>query len=61
MPMTRADESRRATLPDATPGDLFDIRTPGNGDFSAGALIVAYIAATNEPDRVSRRAGQRPA
>lgn len=33
MPTTQADEKRRVTLPDAKPGDLFDIRSPGNGDF----------------------------
>lgn len=33
MPTTRADQKRRVTLPDANPGDLFDIRSPGNGDF----------------------------
>ncbi|MCY4627212.1 MAG: hypothetical protein OXE58_06555 [Acidobacteria bacterium] len=33
MPTTRADEERRVTLPDATPGDLFDVRRPGNGDY----------------------------
>ena len=33
MPTTRADAKRRVTLPDATPGDLFDVRRPGNGDF----------------------------
>ena len=33
MPMTRADEKRRVTLPDVTAGDVFEIRSPGNGDF----------------------------
>lgn len=33
MLMTRADEKRRVTLPEAKPGDLFEIRCPGNGDF----------------------------
>lgn len=33
MLTTRADEKRRVTLPEAKPGDLFEIRRPGNGDF----------------------------
>ena len=33
MLTTRADEKRRVTLPDAKPGDRFEIRRPGNGDF----------------------------
>ena len=33
MLTTTADEKRRVTLPDAKPGDLFEIRNPGNGDF----------------------------
>ncbi len=33
MSTTHADEKRRVTIPDATPGDVFEIRNPGNGDF----------------------------
>ena len=33
MPTTRADEKRRVILADATPGDVFDVRRPENGDF----------------------------
>lgn len=33
MLTTMADEKRRVTLPDAKPGDRFEIRRPGNGDF----------------------------
>ena len=33
MLTTRADEKRRVILPEVEPGDLFEIRRPGNGDF----------------------------
>ena len=49
MPMTRADEKRRVTLPDAAPGDLFDIRTPEKGDF----LLVRLPSPASRP-RMSR-------
>ena len=45
MPTARADEKRRVTLPDATPGDLFDVRRPGNGDF----LLVRLASSTARP------------
>ena len=49
MPTTRADEKRRVTLPDATPGDLFEIRSPGNGDF----LLVRQLSLASRA-RMSR-------
>ena len=45
MPTTRADEKRRVTLPDAAPGDLFDVRRPGNGDF----LLVRLSSSAARP------------
>ena len=50
MPMTRADEKRRVTLPDVTPGDVFEIRSPGNGDF----LLVRQPSPASRA-RMSRR------
>lgn len=47
MPTTQADEKRRVILPDAKPGDLFDIRRPGNGDF----LLVRLTSPAPEPPR----------
>ena len=45
MPTTQADEKRRVTIPDATPGDVFEVRNPGNGDF----LLVRVSPTTGKP------------